>query len=248
LNPIVRLAASATPGDRKFILLAGAGVSKDAGIPTAWDLMLKTAGLLYASDNEQIDPSVDLEQWFLQSKYVDLPYSELIEQIYPHYPDQQQFLKEYLEDHKVGESHLLIAELARRGIIRAVVTTNFDHFIEKALEEKGLNPQVISTEEDLQHSEPLIHCDAIRVYKPHGTLGRGALRNTPEDLRKLSSRMETELIRILSDHGVIVLGYAGADEGMARVLDQRSSNYYPLFWVDPMHPEGKRKGQVRRVV
>ncbi len=246
MNPIVRLAASATPGDRKFILVAGAGVSKDAGVPTAWDLMLKTAGLLYASEVDKVDPLIDLKKWFLQSEYAELPYSELIGQIYPNYPDQQRFLKEYLNDHKTGEAHTLIAELARRGIIRAVVTTNFDHFIEKALEDKGLEPQVISTEEDLMHSEPLIHCKAIRVYKPHGTLGRGALRNTPSDLERLSPKMESGLVRILSDHGVIVLGYAGEDEGMARVLDQRDCNYYPLFWVDPLPPAGKRKELIDR--
>jgi len=51
MNPIVKLIANALPGDKKYILFAGAGVSKDAGIPTTWELMLKTAGLLYVADN-----------------------------------------------------------------------------------------------------------------------------------------------------------------------------------------------------
>ncbi len=246
MNPIVQLAATALPGDKKFILLAGAGVSKDAGIPTAWDLMLKTAALLYASENEEVDPRVDLEGWFVASEYAQMTYSELIAQIYPNYPDQQRFLKEYLTEHRTGEGHLLVAELARRGIIRAIVTTNFDHFLEKALEEKGLETQVISTEEDLQHTEPLIHCRAVRIYKPHGTLGRGALKNTPKDLETLSPIMEKELVQVLSEHGVIVLGYAGRDKGIQRVLDQRSSNYYPLFWVDPCMPDGDAKTIIER--
>jgi hypothetical protein len=104
MNPIVRLAATALPGDRKFILFAGAGLSKDAGIPTAWDLMLKTAGLLFASENQQIDATVDLHAWFVASKYSLMTYAELIAQIYPNYPDQQQFLKEYLTQHKTGGS------------------------------------------------------------------------------------------------------------------------------------------------
>jgi NAD-dependent SIR2 family protein deacetylase len=36
MNPFVKLAATAQPGEKKFILFAGAGLSKDAGIPTAW--------------------------------------------------------------------------------------------------------------------------------------------------------------------------------------------------------------------
>jgi hypothetical protein len=246
MNPIVRLAATALPGDRKFILFAGAGLSKDAGIPTAWDLMLKTAGLLYASENQSVDTSIDLQEWFIKSKYSQMTYAELIGQIYPNHPDQQQFLKEYLTRHKTGEVHLLVAELARRGIIRAIVTTNFDHFLEKALEEKGLEPQVISTEEDLLHSEPLIHCKAVRIYKPHGTLGHGALRNTPKDLEALAPTMHTELSQILSEHGVMILGYSGQDKGIQQVLENRSSNYYPLFWIDPNILEGDAKAIIDR--
>ena len=150
MNPIVKLAASALPGEKKYILFAGAGVSKDAGIPTAWDLMLKTAGLLYAADSEVVNPSVNLEEWFIGSKYAQMEYSELIEKLYPSYPDQQDFLKGYLDKYEIGHAHRGIAELARRGIIRAVITTNFDHYIEKTLVEKGLEAQVISTDEDLK--------------------------------------------------------------------------------------------------
>mgnify|MGYP001602511227 CR=1 FL=1 len=246
MNPIVRLAASALPGEKKYILFAGAGVSKDAGIPTAWDLMLKTAGLLYAADSNEVDQNINLEKWFISSKYAALEYAELIRLIYPHSPDQQHFLKQYLMDHEIGESHLAIAEMARRGIIRAIVTTNFDLFIEKALEKRGVEAQVISTDEDLDNSEPLIHCKAIRVYKPHGTLGRGALKNTPKELKSLSPLMEAELIRVMSDHGIIVLGYAGTDSGIQKVFEKRRSNLYPLFWVDPNPPNGQIEEILKR--
>jgi len=103
MNPIVKLAASALAGERKYVLFAGAGVSKDAGIPTAWDLMLKTAGLLYAADSEVVNPSVNLEDWFIGSKYAQMEYSELIEKLYPSYPDQQDFLKGYLDKYEIGK-------------------------------------------------------------------------------------------------------------------------------------------------
>lgn len=241
MNPLVQLAASALPGEKKYILFAGAGVSKDAGVATAWDLMLKTAGLIYAAESDDVDNNINLEKWFTQSKYAKLEYAELISRIYPNYPDQQNFLKEYLTNYDIGQAHHGIAELARRGIIRAIITTNFDHFIEKALEKKGLETQVISTDEDLGHSEPLIHCKAVRIYKPHGTLGKGALKNTPKDLEKLSPPMEEELVRILNDHGIIILGYAGQDLGIQRIFEKRSFNRYPIFWVNLNQPEGAIK-------
>ena len=241
MNPIIRLAASALPGEKKYVLFAGAGVSKDAGVPTAWDVMLQTAGLLYVESvaNGEKDPKIDLEKWFQSSQYSQMSYAELMDQLYPNYPDQQIFLKQALGTHPVGEVHQLIAELARRGIIRAIITTNFDNYIETALEEIKIKTRVISNAEDLMHCEPLIHCKEFRIYKPHGTLGKGAIRNTPKDLEKLSPRMEEELIRIIREHGVIVLGYSGRDEGIIEVFNQRDHNYYPLFWINPSKPTGK---------
>ena len=239
MNPIVKLIANALPGDKKYILFAGAGVSKDAGIPTTWDLMLKTAGLLYIADNpnKEIDPDFDLEKWFIESKYAQMKYSELMELIYSKNPDQQDFLKKNLDNNDIGESHKGIAELARRGIIRVIITTNFDHYIEKALKERGLEVQVISTDDDLKNVEPLIQCKSVRIYKPHGNLGCGKLKNTPKDLESLSQLMEKELIRVISEHGVIVLGYSGRDKGIQQLFKKRNYNYYPLFWVDPKRPE-----------
>ena len=238
MNPIVKLIANALSGDKKYILFAGAGVSKDAGIPTTWDLMLKTAGILYVADNldKEINSDFNLEKWFMESKYAQMEYSELMELIYSKNPDQQDFLNKYLNNNEIGESHKGIAELAKRGIIRAIITTNFDHCIEKALEEKGLEVQVISTEEDLKNSEPLIQCKSVRIYKPHGNLGCGKLKNTPKDLESLSQLSEKELIRVMSEHGVIVLGYSGRDKGIQQLFKKRKYNYYPLFWVDPQKP------------
>lgn len=242
MNPIVKLAASALPGEKKYILFAGAGVSKDAGVPTAWDLMLKTASLLYAADNPESTSLVnsnEIESWFMKSEYSNMEYADLMERLYPTYPEQQQFLKTYLNNHKIGAAHYGIAELARRGIIRAIITTNFDHYIERALEENGQEIQVISTDEDLKNSEPLIHCKSIRIYKPHGDLGRGKLKNTPKDLEKLSQLMEDELVRVMSEHGVIILGYSGKDRGIQEIIKKRNHNYYPIFWVDPCAPIGE---------
>lgn len=240
INPIISLAANALPGEKKYILFAGAGVSKDAGIPTAWDVMLKTAGLLYAESvkNEVKDPDIDLEIWLKNSQYGQMSYAEMMDQIYPNYPDQQSFLNKALGKQPIGDVHLLIAEIARRGIIRAIITTNFDDYLEKALEENKIEVQVISNTEDLTNCEPLIQCKKFRIYKPHGTLGRGAIRNTSKDLEKLSTKMEEELVRVLSEHGVIVLGYSGRDNGIITVFKRRNHNRYPLFWVDPKRPTG----------
>ena len=233
LPPLVKLATSAAPGEAKYVCLAGAGLSKDAGLPTAWDLMLETAALIRAAE---ADDGTDLQTWFMSSPYKDMKYSELIGDLFNSSVEQQNFIRDKLKAEKPGDAHLLLAELARRKVLRCIITTNFDNLIEQALQQVGLGVQVISNDEDLKHSEPLIHCKQFRVYKPHGTLGVGRLRNTPADLERLSTRMERELVAILRDHGLIVLGYAGADESILNVFRKRKQRFFPTFWLNPSEP------------
>jgi len=246
MDPIVQLVANALPGEKKFVLFVGAGVSKDAGVPTAWDLMMKTAQLLYAAEKEKEESKIDIEKWFLDSQYSNMTYSELIGMLYETSTEQRGFLNKFLGSHNPGEVHLSIANLARKGLIRAIITTNFDNCIEKACEQKGVSVQVISSDEDLKKSEPLIQLKELRIYKPHGTIDRGALKNTPADLVRLSTPMEKELLRVLSEHGVIVVGYAGEDKGIQRLFSKRNRIYYQLFWVNPVKPEGEIKRILER--
>jgi SIR2-like domain len=233
LPPLVKLGTSATPGESKYVCLAGAGLSKDAGLPTAWDLMLETAALLRVADE---DDGNDLQTWFLNSRFKDLRYSELIGEFFTSSVEQQSFIREKLRANEPGKAHLLLAELARLKVLRCIITTNFDDLLEQALRKVGLSVQVIANDEDLRHSEPLIHCKQFRVYKPHGTIGVGRLRNTPADLKRLSPLMERELVRVLGDHGLMVLGYSGTDESILRVFRKRRQRFYPTFWVNPSEP------------
>jgi hypothetical protein len=234
LPPLVKLATSAVPGEAKYVCLAGAGLSKDAGLPTAWDLMLATAALLRVHEPDSGDS--DIQTWFLSSRFKDMSYSELIGGMFASSVEQQSFVREKLRAERPGKAHLLLAELARRKVLRCIITTNFDDLIERALTDAGLSVQVISNDDDLDHSEPLIHCKDFRVYKPHGTIGVGRLRNTPADLERLSKKMERELVQVLRDHGLMVLGYSGSDESILKVFRKRKHRFYPTFWVNPSEP------------
>jgi hypothetical protein len=196
--------------------------------------MLETAALLRAGEADTGE--ADLQTWFLNSRYKDMSYSQLIGGMFSSSVEQQSFIREKLRAEKPGKAHTLIAELARRRVLRCVITTNFDDLIERALIDAGLNVQVISNDEDLDHSEPLIHCKQFRVYKPHGTIGVGRLRNTPADLERLSKKMERELVQVLRDHGLMVLGYSGSDESILNVFRKRKHRFYPTFWVNPSEP------------
>jgi hypothetical protein len=42
INPILPLSYNLADGKKKYVLFCGAGVSKDAGIPTGWEILLET--------------------------------------------------------------------------------------------------------------------------------------------------------------------------------------------------------------
>jgi hypothetical protein len=234
MHPIMKLAASAEPDERRYVLFAGVGLSKDAGLPTAWDLMLATAALLRSGEADTADG--DLETWFKESRFAQMTYSDLIGSLFPTPVEQRSFVRDKLALKGTGDAHKLIAELVRKGVFRCAITTNFDELLEKALEEAGIQVQVIASSDDLTHAEPLIHCKSFRVYKPHGTLNSGHLRNTPLDLEKLTDEMEEEMINVVSDHGLVVLGYAGEDKSILRCFKARKHHRYQAFWVNPNTP------------
>lgn len=236
MDPIVKIAADALPGKKKYVLFAGAGLSKDAGFHTTWDLMLETARMFWVQDNSTEPCPSDLGAWFEESEYANRSYAELIDEIYPMPTQQQEFLGSFLGGKQFGPAHDLVAEMAVRGIIRAVITPNFDLCIEEAIKSKGLGVAVISTDEQLAVSAPLIQASEFRVYKYYGTLGVGALKNTPKDIERLTPGLEQELSRILTEHGLLVLGFAGADPGTQEVFRQRNPALYPIYWADPNPP------------
>lgn len=233
IDPLVRLAANAEPGSKRFVLLAGAGVSRDSGQPTAWDLLLNTAERLRAAeDPESTTPIAD---WFAASRYSALPYADMVGAVYPHSGEQRAFLDAQLTRRDPGPAQLLIAELAKRAVLRAIITPNFDDLLEKAAARVGIEVEVIANERTFAECTPLAHTNRLRIYKPHGTLGM-RLRNTPAEVDELPETITSELSRVFEDHSIVVLGYAGNEAGLMRALLARRRNIYPVYWLH-MEPD-----------
>lgn len=201
--------------------------------------MMNTARMLQAADQDESQTGSISEdyiaEWFRNSKYSKMKYADLMNRIYPSSQEQERYFDALLGKYNPGNIHALIARLAKDGIIRAVITTNFDNLIERAIESVGLSTQIV-TENSAKDIEPLIQCNKFRIYKPHGNLGNGKLRNTPKDLLQIDKCMERELIDIFDTHGVIVVGYSGRDPGMQKVFQKSRRCYYPIYWINPEKP------------
>ena len=116
-------------------------------------------------------------------------------------------------------NHILIAELVKLGLIRTVLTTNFDTLIEKALEniglKKGINYNVFSTEKEFENIN--WSSDLIKIIKIHGcisnkkemaiTLSLVAKRTINQHKNKAISSFFSNAI----NPNVLVLGYSCSD-------------------------------------
>jgi len=118
-----------------------------------------------------------------------------------------------------NSNHITIARLLQRGLVREVLTTNFDLLIEKALEQTGehigVNYEVYFTEDEFSGIDT--HPPLPAIFKIHGSAGdEGSMRVTLSQVasQRLSQGRAKVLEHFLaSERGIVlVLGYSASDD------------------------------------
>ena len=261
IEPATALAFSMYENKGVYALLLGSGVSRASHIPTGWEIILDLArkvGIL-----EGVDEQADWAVWYKSRFQKEPSYSDLLDMIAKSPDERRSILHQYIEpspeDIEAGrkiptKAHRAIAKLVRDGFIRVIVTTNFDRLIENALQDEGVQPNVIRSDDDLKGSVPLIH-SRCTIIKIHGDYLDTRIRNTEEELKRYSKPMNNLLDRILDDHGLLVCGWSADWDHALRAVIQRTPNRrYPMFWAsrgDPSPLAGDlishRKGNLLKI-
>ena len=236
INQIIPLSYNLADGKKKYVLFCGAGVSKDAGIPTGWDILLETLRHIRAQEDGKSKEYTDKEmEAYYEKNFKDSTYSEIIESLFPSREEQREFLEKLFENKAPGRAHKLIAEWVKAGLIRFIITTNFDSSIEHSLDDAGLRGKysVITDGAQVLRSKPWNLVENCRIYKVHGTIEQGVIKNTKKDLEKLDADLEKDLLDLIERHGVIVLGYAGNkdDKAVMDCFHRRRFKGYTLYWT-----------------
>lgn len=230
LDPILPLSISIADGERTYALFLGSGISKIAGIPTGEDILRNTIKLLYKMENEVEEVEfVDAVNWFKESKYKDMGYSEILEN-FPSQEDRRTFLERFFLGCNPTDAHYIIAEMVEKNLIKCIVTTNFDRLMEEALQDKGISFDVVSSKSDFDELKPREHSNC-RILKLHGDYQKSNIKNTKKELEKLEVEIEDEFKDILDKYGVVVIGYSGSDEGVMTCLEDRNNPRYTLYWL-----------------
>lgn len=200
LDPIISLSFSIYSGKGVYALLLGSGISRAAGMPTGWEIIIDLIEKIAHQIGEDCGP--DPAKWYT-TKYGKEPvYGELLSGLAKTPAERRDLLKSYFEptdeEREQGlklptKAHNAIADLIINGYIKVVITTNFDRLLEHALQQRGLQPTVISTPDGATGAIPLAHSDCT-ILKVNGDYLDERIKNATSELSKYS-RPITSLIK-----------------------------------------------------
>ncbi len=248
IDPIISLAFSLHSNKGVYALLIGSGVSRSAGIPTGWEVVLDLVRKLSYMKGEDCEP--DPIAWYKKNFKKDPDYAELLDAIAKSPIERNQLLKSYFEpndeEHKQGlkvptESHKAIADLVSNEYIKIIITTNFDRLMERALESKGIFPTVISTPDSAEGAPPITHKGCF-IIKVNGDYLDTRIKNTPKELSKYDRRINLLLDRIFDEFGLITCGWSAEWDTALRASLERCKNHrYTTFWATKSKPKKQSK-------
>jgi hypothetical protein len=248
-DPMLSLALSMHANPGVYALLLGSGVSRSAGIPTGWEVVLDLIRRLATLEGEDCEPEPDA--WYREKYGTQPTYSGLLDAVAKAPAERSQLLKAYFQptddereqNLKVPTAaHRAIARLVKKGAVKVVLTTNFDRLVEQALQAEGVSPTVISTPDAADGALPIVHSPAT-VIKLHGDYLDTRIKNTPDELARYDGRIDELLDRVLDEFGLVVCGWSAEwDTALCSAIERCKGRRFTTYWAHRGKvPEAARK-------
>ena len=220
---------------RLYALLLGSGVSKAASIPTGWEVVLDLVKRLAEMNRE--DPP-DVYQWYRDKYHSEPNYSELLKKMAPTPAGRQQLQRRYWEATDTNDglkqptkAHRAVADLAKGGFVKIIVTTNFDRLVENAIHDAGVEPMILKSPDDIAGMTPLDHAECC-VVKLHGDYMDDRIRNTVDELSEYPEATNKLLDRIIDEYGLVICGWSGDwDIALRKAIQRAPSRRYTTYWA-----------------
>ena len=228
---------------RKFCFVLGAGASKSSGIKSGqelvrvWDKELRER-------NERA-----YHQWRKEKAITDENmfsfYSQYYEKRFYRCPtDGYNYIEKIMESATPSAGYVMLAHLLTKTPHNVVITTNFDHLAEDAVNYYAQNTPLVIGHEALSH---YISGQPVRptIIKIHRDLLFDP-KSKSEDLERLPDSWKNALELIFTNYHPIFIGYAGNDKSLMDFLienaekfahDEWKYPYWMLYKTDPL--EGK---------
>ena len=237
-DPSVNLAIAMAAGPGQYALLLGSGVSRSAGILTGWEMTLDLISrVARLRDGEAPN---DPEAWWVERGSGAPEYSKLLEELAPQAAERSQLLRSYFEpttdDRDAGtklpaRAHRAIARLVAAGVVRVIITTNFDRLLEQAIHDKGIAPDTLSTPDQAAGASPFVHSPCT-ILKVNGDYRDSRIKNTEGELASYAPEIETLLDRVFDEYGIVVCGWSAEwDTGLRAAMERAKNRRYTTYWT-----------------
>ncbi len=239
-----RVVATTKESDKRYAFLLGAGCSISSGIPAAGTLVrdewLPRLHRLRAPQRK------DLEGWITE-EFPDhdpgLPaasYGPVMEALFLQPEERQREIERLCDGKFPGFGYAVLANVMALpgGRFNVTLTTNFDDLVQDAMYLfTNARPLVIQHESLARFIRPTR--SRPLVVKLHGD-NRLSPLNTGAETAEVEKEIETQVGSLLHDRGLIVVGYGGADRGIAKMLSALPPEALPLgvYWVSGTEPRG----------
>lgn len=138
-------------------------------------------------------------------------------------------------------AHHALARPVEAGAVRVVLTLNFDRHAETAIRAAGVEPTIVTSPAELAGLAPL-HTPRALVVHLHGDyLSADTMLNTDAELDTYSPEVNAFLDRVLTDYGLLAVGWSAAyDPSLRGAISRQTARFFTPYWVDPatMQPPG----------
>lgn len=219
-----------------YALLLGSGVSLEAKIMSGWkvteDLIKKVAVVMGE------DIPTDAIAWYKNKFGFEADYSKLLEQLGKKPSELKSLLSPYFEPSEEDEAegykrptaaHKAIAEMAKRGYFKLIITTNFDQLMETALNEQNVKFQTICHELDIEGKVPLYH-HPLTLLKINGDYKDCRFRNTEKELSNYPQELIGYLKPVLKNFGLITCGWSASwDIALIKLITEERKHRYSYY-------------------
>ncbi len=233
--------------DVDHLLMLGAGASRSSGVPTASECIWDWKASIYSSYHPKLSRSIDCgsEEWrqriqeWLDSKgtypeaNADEEYEFFAEEAYKSNEGRRQYFESLAANKEQAVGYRVLALLAEQGVIRIVLTTNFDHLAAIAMNQNGLPAREVTIETSNLIHMPMRRRDCFHIAL-HGDYKYEKLKNTGRELDQQQEDFRVALRIHLYNKHLIVMGYSGRDRSLMDAIEnaylQEERGRGILYW------------------
>ena len=214
----------------KFCFVLGAGASKSSGIKTGQELVDFWEGELIERNYQDYMNWKDELNITEENKYSF--YSQYYKKRYQKRPiDGLNFLEKMMEDVNPNVGYVVLSYLLTSTRHNVVVTTNFDHLAEDAVNYYAHTLPLTIGHENLAHYISQ-HISRPTIIKIHRDLLFDP-KNAVEEVEVLHEAWKEALNRIFSEYHPVFIGYEGNDNSLMNYLIENIEQFKVKTWKFP---------------